>query len=74
MKLNQIKLRPAIHSIECSYCGKTSDGIKIDNYLWPNWMAKDNCLKCPPRGPRLFNFDLMQCWHCSIEKGNTWHR
>lgn len=58
----------------CAKCGMTVNGFMHDGYLWPMWMLKNNSIKCPPHGPRVYSEDRKKCWFCSIQDGESWHR
>lgn len=59
---------------KCSICEYTIIGIEHDGYLWPSWMLKENSIKYPPHGPRLYNFERQECWKCAMKAGEEWHR
>ena len=58
----------------CSYCGDSITGYKNGQFLWPRWIEKDNSIKFPNHGPRIYNYQCMMCWNCSIKQGDDWHR
>lgn len=57
----------------CPLCGLTVVGLLHDGYLWPLWM-REGCWRFPPKGPKLYNLELKECWKCSVKHERSWHR